>query len=102
MVKTFYSIKIYVIPSLVFHWLKGIVLLLDSSLDIFCQTHNKIMKSSWPTEFMEDEKRKMRRKLNKKWPNVMTIKPYYYRPILAKYHRATRAAADYVEAIRGD
>ncbi|KAJ8934416.1 hypothetical protein NQ314_013457 [Rhamnusium bicolor] len=29
-------------------------------------------------------------------------KAYYYRPVLAKYHRVSREAAEYLETIRGD
>jgi len=27
---------------------------------------------------------------------------YYYRPVIAKYHRVSKEAADYLESIRGD
>lgn len=27
---------------------------------------------------------------------------YYYRPVLAKYHRVSKEAYDYVESIRGE
>ncbi|CAH0552863.1 unnamed protein product [Brassicogethes aeneus] len=55
--------------------------------------------------FVEDEKRKLREledQIKKKMSERNDYQAYYYRPVLAKYYRISREAADYLETIRGD
>ncbi|KAL3276491.1 hypothetical protein HHI36_011871 [Cryptolaemus montrouzieri] len=55
--------------------------------------------------FMEDEKRRLKeleKQIKEKMKQRDDYQAYYYRPILAKYHRQTKENADYVDSIRGD
>ncbi|KAJ8921621.1 hypothetical protein NQ315_010530 [Exocentrus adspersus] len=55
--------------------------------------------------FMEDERRKLRKltkEVKRKIAERNDYQAYFYRPVLAKYHRVSREAADYLETIRGD
>ncbi|XP_022911990.1 NADH dehydrogenase [ubiquinone] 1 beta subcomplex subunit 5, mitochondrial-like [Onthophagus taurus] len=55
--------------------------------------------------FEEDEKSRMR-KLEKDVETFISqrndYQAYYYRPVLAKYHRISKEAADYLESLSGD
>ncbi|VEN45752.1 unnamed protein product [Callosobruchus maculatus] len=46
--------------------------------------------------------RKLEQQIKQKMGERQDYQAYYYRPILAKYHRVSREAADYLETIRGD
>ncbi|XP_018577796.1 NADH dehydrogenase [ubiquinone] 1 beta subcomplex subunit 5, mitochondrial [Anoplophora glabripennis] len=55
--------------------------------------------------FMEDERRRLRmleRDVKQKMAERQDYQAYYYRPVLAKYHRVTREAAQELENLRGD
>ncbi|KAF2884901.1 hypothetical protein ILUMI_21272 [Ignelater luminosus] len=55
--------------------------------------------------FEEDEKaklRKLERQVREKMAERNDYQAYYYRPVLAKYHRISREASDYIDSIRGD
>jgi len=55
--------------------------------------------------YEEDEKakiRKLEKQIKAKMAERNDYQAYYYRPVLAKYHRISREAADYLENIRGD
>ncbi|KAK9881912.1 hypothetical protein WA026_018106 [Henosepilachna vigintioctopunctata] len=55
--------------------------------------------------FMEDEKRLLRKiqyEVKEKIKERDDYQAYYYRPVLAKYVRQSKEAADYIESIRGD
>lgn len=55
--------------------------------------------------FMEDEKRRLRileKEVKEKIAERGDYQAYYYRPILAKYHRQSKEAADYIESIKGE
>ncbi|CAG9859219.1 unnamed protein product [Phyllotreta striolata] len=40
--------------------------------------------------------------IKKRMSEKLDYQAYYYRPVLAKYHRVSREAADYLESIRGE
>lgn len=46
--------------------------------------------------------RKIERQVKTKMSERSDYQAYYYRPVLAKYHRLSKEAADYLESIRGD
>lgn len=46
--------------------------------------------------------RKLERDVKAKMAEREDYKAYYYRPAIAKYHRVSKEAADYLESIRGD
>ncbi|RZC36288.1 NDUF B5 domain containing protein [Asbolus verrucosus] len=55
--------------------------------------------------FLEKEKmqlRKLEKEIKKKMAERHDYQAYYYRPVMAKYHRISREASDYLESIRGD
>ncbi|XP_063906276.1 NADH dehydrogenase [ubiquinone] 1 beta subcomplex subunit 5, mitochondrial [Zophobas morio] len=55
--------------------------------------------------FMENEKKQLRqleKKIKDKMAERLDYQAYYYRPVMAKYHRISREAFDYLESIRGD
>lgn len=55
--------------------------------------------------FMENEKKELRlleKKIKEKMAERLDYQAYYYRPVMAKYHRISREAYDYLQSIRGD
>ncbi|XP_044757388.1 NADH dehydrogenase [ubiquinone] 1 beta subcomplex subunit 5, mitochondrial [Coccinella septempunctata] len=55
--------------------------------------------------YIEDEKRcirKLEEKIKLKMKERDDYQAYYYRPVLAKYHRRVKQASDYIESIQGD
>lgn len=55
--------------------------------------------------FEENEKAQIRaleKKVRAKMSERNDYQAYYYRPAIAKYHRVSKEAADYLESIRGD
>lgn len=55
--------------------------------------------------FEEEERRRLRRlenQIKEKIKERHDYQAYYYRPVLAKYHRLSKEAADYLESLRGD
>ncbi|XP_044262606.1 NADH dehydrogenase [ubiquinone] 1 beta subcomplex subunit 5, mitochondrial [Tribolium madens] len=55
--------------------------------------------------FMENEKRQLRKlekQIKEKIAERRDYQAYYYRPVMAKYHRVQREASDYLESIRGE
>lgn len=55
--------------------------------------------------YVENEKAQMRKleaDVHKKMAENSDYQAYYYRPVIAKYHRVSKEAADYLESIRGD
>lgn len=46
--------------------------------------------------------RALEQKVNAKMAERSDYQAYYYRPVIAKYHRVSKEAADYLETIRGD
>ncbi|KAM7357475.1 NADH dehydrogenase (ubiquinone) SGDH subunit [Cochliomyia hominivorax] len=55
--------------------------------------------------YEEDEKAKIRlleEKIRAKMSERNDYKAYYYRPVIAKYHRISKEAADELEELRGD
>ncbi|CAH2006614.1 unnamed protein product [Acanthoscelides obtectus] len=55
--------------------------------------------------YEEQERIKLRRlekRIKEKMGERQDYQAYYYRPVLAKYHRISREAADYLETIRGE
>lgn len=55
--------------------------------------------------FEEEEKakiRKLEKEIKAKMAERNDYQAYYYRPAIAKYHRISREAAEYLESLRGD
>ncbi|EEZ97690.1 NADH dehydrogenase [ubiquinone] 1 beta subcomplex subunit 5, mitochondrial [Tribolium castaneum] len=55
--------------------------------------------------FMENEKRQLRMletQVKQKIAERRDYQAYYYRPVMAKYHRLQREVSDYLETIRGE
>jgi NADH dehydrogenase (ubiquinone) 1 beta subcomplex subunit 5 len=55
--------------------------------------------------YEENEKvliRQVEEKVRHKMAERRDYQAYYYRPAVAKYHRISKEAADYLESIRGD
>ncbi|XP_055376881.1 NADH dehydrogenase [ubiquinone] 1 beta subcomplex subunit 5, mitochondrial [Condylostylus longicornis] len=55
--------------------------------------------------YEENEKaqlRKLEAQIKEKMASRNDYQAYYYRPAIAKYHRISKEAADYLESIRGD
>ena len=46
--------------------------------------------------------RKLENEIRAKMAERNDYQAYYYRPAIAKYHRISKEAADYLESIRGD
>lgn len=55
--------------------------------------------------YEENEKAQIRgleKQVRAKMAERNDYQAYYYRPAIAKYHRVSKEAADYLESIRGD
>jgi NADH dehydrogenase (ubiquinone) 1 beta subcomplex subunit 5 len=55
--------------------------------------------------YEENEKAQIRQlesQIHDKMAERRDYQSYYYRPVIAKYHRVSKEAADYLESIRGD
>lgn len=55
--------------------------------------------------YEEDEKRLLRKletEVKDKLAERRDFAAYYYKPVLAKYHRKSREASDYLRSIQGD
>lgn len=54
---------------------------------------------------MENERKQLRileKQIKSKMAERHDYQAYYYRPVMAKYHRVSREAYDYLQSIQGD